>query len=59
MVKNLPAVQETQEMWIQSLGWEDPLEEEMSTCLQYSCQENPMDRGARHSTVHEVTKSQP
>ena len=22
---------ETQEMWIQSLGWEEPLEEEMAT----------------------------
>ena len=29
MVKNLPAVQETQ---VQSLDWEDPLEEEMATC---------------------------
>ena len=28
LVKNLPAVQET---WIQSLGWEDPLEKEMAT----------------------------
>ena len=28
MVKNLPATQET---WVQSLGWEDPLEEEMVT----------------------------
>ena len=27
-VKNLPAVQET---WIQYLGWEDPMEEEMVT----------------------------
>ena len=27
-VKNLPAVQET---WVQSLGREDPLEEEMAT----------------------------
>ena len=27
-VKNLPA---TQENWVQSLGWEDPLEEEMAT----------------------------
>ena len=27
-VQNLPAVQETQ---VQSLGWEDPLEEEMTT----------------------------
>ena len=30
-VKNLTAMQETQEMQIQSLGWEDPLEEEIST----------------------------
>ena len=27
MVKNLPAVWET---WVQSLGWEDPLEEGMA-----------------------------
>ena len=27
-VKNLPAVQETWETWVQSLGQEDPLEEE-------------------------------
>ena len=25
--------------------------------LQYSCLENPMDRGARQATVHGVTKS--
>ena len=30
-VKNLPAVQEIQETWVQSLGREDPLEEEMAT----------------------------
>ena len=30
-VKNLPAVQETQETWVQSLGREDTLEEEMAT----------------------------
>ena len=28
MVKNLPVMQEA---WVQSLGWEDPLEEEMAT----------------------------
>ena len=28
MVKNLPAMQET---WVQSLGWENPLEKEMAT----------------------------
>ena len=31
VVKNLPAIQETQETWVQSLGREDPLEEEMVT----------------------------
>ena len=31
VVKSLPAMQETEEMWVQSLGWEDPLEEEMAT----------------------------
>ena len=31
MVKNPPAMQETQEMQVQSLGWEDPLEKEMAT----------------------------
>ena len=30
MVKILPAMQET---WVQSLGWEDPLEEEMASNL--------------------------
>ena len=30
-VKNLPVMQETQEMWVQSLGEEDPLEQEMAT----------------------------
>ena len=28
MVKNLPALEET---WVQSLGWEDPLEKGMAT----------------------------
>ena len=31
VVKNLPAVQETQESRVRSLGWEDPLEQEMAT----------------------------
>ena len=31
MVKNLPVMQETQETWVQSLGWVDPLEREMAT----------------------------
>ena len=32
VAKTLPAVQEMwQELWVQFLGWEDPLEKEMAT----------------------------
>ena len=31
VVKNLPVIQKLQEVWVQSLGQEDPLEEEMAT----------------------------
>ena len=51
-------MQETQKMWVGSLGQEDPLEKGMATSLQYPCLENPMDRGAWQATVHGVTKSQ-
>ena len=30
VVKNLPAMQETQETPVRSLGWEDPLEKEVA-----------------------------
>ena len=53
-VKTLPVMWETQ---VQSLGWEDPLERGMATPLQYSCLENPMDRGAWRSAVHGVAES--
>ena len=29
--KHVPAMQETQETWVQSLAWEDPLEKRMAT----------------------------
>ena len=54
MVKNLPALQETQ---VQSLAWEDSHGEEKGYSLQYSCLENPMDRGTWGTTVHRVPKS--
>ena len=44
-------MQETQEMWVLSLGGEDPLEEENGNPLQYSCLKNPMDRGAWQAKV--------
>ena len=45
-VKNPPATQETQQMWVRSLGGEARLKEENGNPLQYSCLGNPMDRGA-------------
>ena len=51
VVKNLPAMQETQETWFRSLGQEDPWEEEMTTLIQFSCLKNPMDRGNWQATV--------
>ena len=56
-VKNLPANARDVEMWVQSLGWKDPLEEEMATHSSIFL-ENPMDRGARQAIVHRVAKSQ-
>ena len=54
LVKNLPAMWKT---WVQSLGWEDPLEKgkyssvfQYSRILQYS--------GLENFTVHGVTKNQ-
>ena len=54
MVKNLLAMQET---WVPSLGWEDPLEEEMATHSTILAWRIPMDRGAWRATVQGVAKS--
>ena len=55
MVKNPPAMWKT---WVQSLGWEDSLEEGMATHSSILVWRIPMDRGAWWVTVHGVTKSQ-
>ena len=51
-VKNLPAMQETQEVQIQSLGWKDPLEKEMDTHSSVLAWRIPMDRGAWKAAAH-------
>ena len=57
-VKNPPAIRETQEMHVWSLGQEGRSPGEGNgNSLQYSCLENPMDRGTWWSTVHGVAKS--
>ena len=45
VVKNLPAMQ----MRVRSVGWEDPLEEEMATHSSILAWRIPMDRGAMGS----------
>ena len=60
-VKNLPAVQETQETWVQSLGVggeEDPLKEGMATHSSILAWRIPcMDRRAWWATVYRVAES--
>jgi len=48
-------MQETQ-VW--SLGWEDPLEKEMTTYSSILAGKNPMDRGAWWATIHGVMESE-
>ena len=51
MVKNLPAMQETQ---VRTLGQEDSPGEMNGYLLQCACLENPMDRGTWQVIVHGV-----
>ena len=57
--KNPPAMQETQETRVQSMGWDRSPGRGHVNPLQYSCLQNPMDRGAglQWATVHGVVKS--
>ena len=54
MVKNPPAMHET---WVQTLGWEDPLEKGMATHSSILAWRIPLDREAWWATVHRVTKN--
>ena len=55
MVKNPLAMQE---IWIRSLGGEDPLEEGLATPSSILAWRISMDRGAWWAAVHGVAKSQ-
>ena len=56
-VKNPFAIQETQEPQVPSLGWKDPLEEEMVTHSSILAWRIPWTEEARPATVHGVAKS--
>ena len=53
-VKNLPTMQVT---WVQSLGFEDPLEKGLATVSSILAWRIPMGREAWWATVHQVAKS--
>ena len=55
LVKNLPAMQET---WVQTLGWEYPLEKRMATYASILVWETPWTEEPSRVQVHGVTKSQ-
>ena len=65
-VKNLPAMQETQEIWIRSLGQEDPVEKEMAMHFSILLWEIPwtekpgglQSMGSRRIIYNWVTKQQ-
>ena len=56
-VKNLLAIQETQEITDSISGLGKTPEGGNDSPLQYSCLENSMDRGAKQAIVHRVSKS--
>ena len=57
MVKNPPASAGDVRASSSIPGWGRSPREENSNPLQYSCLENPIDRGARWSTIHGMTES--
>ena len=53
MVKNPPAIPE---IWVRSLGWEDPLEKGMAAHSGVLVWRIPKDRGSWQATVRGVAK---
>ena len=53
LVKNPPAKRET---WVQSLGWEDPLEKGMANHSSIPAWRTPIDREAWQAAVYGVTE---
>ena len=53
-VKNLPVMQEPQQMRVQSLGREDPLEEGTATHSRILAWGIPLDRGGWWAIVHSI-----
>ena len=51
-------MQETEETWVQFLGWEDPLEVEMTTHSSILAWRIPWTEEPGWATVHSITESQ-
>ena len=57
VVKNPPALQQLQEGWVPTMGWEDPLEKGMAIHSSILAWKIPWMEGTWWTTVHRVTKS--
>ena len=53
MTKSFPAMRV---IWVGTLGQRDPFSKGSWSPFQYSCPENPMDRGAWRAIVHRVAR---
>ena len=58
MIKNPLPIQEMYETWVQSLGWEDPLEKEMATLSSILAWKIPWAEKPGGIQFHRVAKSQ-
>ena len=57
VVKNPPALQETWEMWVWSLGRDDPLGRKWQPTYSFLAQKSPVDRGTLWTVISGVKKS--
>jgi len=58
VIKNPLPIQEMYETWVQSLGWEDPLEKEMATLSSILAWKIPWAEKPGGLQFHRVAKSQ-
>ena len=57
VTQTVKTLSEMQETWVQFLGWENPLEESMTTHTSILAWRIPTDKGSWQATIHGVANS--